>query len=232
MYAVSWSGGKDSCLAMHIAQQEGFPMGFLLNTISAQYQRVRFHGVPRELIAAQAEALGLSLLQWPTGDDTYEADFLSALKELKARGAVGVIFGDMFPEGHREWGQRMCAAAGLQAHHPLFGWDTHKALKTFLAAGYKAVIVSGRPDMFRLAQMGTPLTEEFLQWAQQQPGLDVSGENGEYHTIVLDGPLFRQRVEIVEAAPACVQGHYFWDIRRWALQDKAAQKSSRCQGEI
>ncbi|MEM3022249.1 MAG: hypothetical protein QW645_01840, partial [Candidatus Bathyarchaeia archaeon] len=99
----------------------------------------------RELIAAQAEALGLSLLQWPTGDDTYEADFLSALKELKARGAVGVIFGDMFPEGHREWGQRMCAAAGLQAHHPLFGWDTHQALKTFLAAGYKAVIVSGRP---------------------------------------------------------------------------------------
>lgn len=220
MYAASWSGGKDGCLATFLALQQGVEVGYLLNTISDEYQRVRFHGTPRGFIPAQAEALGLPLLQWPTPDDNYEAAYHEALLELKRRDVEGMVFGDIFPEANRDWGIRMCREAGLNWLHPIYGWDTQAVMAEFLGAGFVAVIVSGRPDYFSAAQMGMPLGPEFLAWASAQPGLDVCGENGEYHTVVVDGPLFRQRLEITQSAPVQVNGHWFLDVQEWKLMDK------------
>jgi diphthine-ammonia ligase len=221
MYASSWSGGKDGCLATYRAIRQGLPVGFLLNTIADTYQRVRFHGTPKDFIHAQADALGLELLQWPTPDESYEDSYLAALLELKGRGVTGMVFGDIFPAANRDWGVRMCEAAGLEAVHPIYGLDTQDVMAEFLAAGFEAVIVSGRPDIFSGEQMGMRLGPEFLEWAARQPGLDVCGENGEYHTIVVDGPLFARRIEITDAAPVQVNGHWFLDVRDWELGDKA-----------
>lgn len=221
MFAASWSGGKDGCLATYRAIQQGLPIGYLLNTISDAYNRVRFHGTPKDFVHAQAEAMGIELLQWPTPDDTYEEAYLAALQELKSRGVEGMVFGDIFPEANRDWGIRMCQQAGLQWLHPIYGMDTQQVMDEFLGAGFEAIIVSGRPDYFSADQMGMKLGPEFLQWAAKQPGLDICGENGEYHTIVVDGPLFKQRIELTESEPVQVNGHWFLDVRGWALKGKS-----------
>jgi len=220
MYAASWSGGKDGCLAAYRAMQQGVEIGFLLNTISDQYNRVRFHGTPKNFIHTQAQALGIELLQWPTPDDTYEDSYQAALRELKSRGVEGMVFGDIFPEANRDWGIRMCEAVGLKWLYPIYGLDTQQVMAEFLGAGFEAVIVSGRPDLFSGEQMGMHLGLEFLAWAREQPGLDVCGENGEYHTVVIDGPIFKQRIEITEGEPVQVNGHWFLDVRRWGLRGK------------
>lgn len=220
MYAASWSGGKDGCLALYRAVGQGLPVRYLLNTIGETYQRVRFHGTPKDCIRAQAEAMGLELLQWPTPDDSYEQSYLEALRELKSRGVTGVVFGDMFPAANRDWGVRMCETVALEALHPIYGLDTQAAMAELLEAGFEAVIVSGRPDIFSAEQMGMKIGPEFLQWAAGQPGLDVCGENGEYHTVVVDGPLFLKRLEITDSRPAQVNGHWFLDVRGWELRDK------------
>jgi uncharacterized protein (TIGR00290 family) len=221
MYAASWSGGKDCCLALYEALQQGYDVPLLLNTISERYQRVRFHGTPAAMLPAQAAAMGRELVQWPTPDETYEEAFLAALRHLQDRGVTGVIFGDIFPEANRDWCRRMCDTVGLEAIHPIFAWDTEAVMARFLEAGFEAVVVSGRPDYFSAAQMGQRLGGAFLEWCRAQPGLDVCGENGEFHTVVVDGPLFVQRLEITEGEPCQVNGHWFLDIRQWEARPKA-----------
>ena len=220
MFAASWSGGKDGCLATYRAMQQGVEIGFLLNTISDEYNRVRFHGTPKDFIHTQAEAIGIELLQWPTPDDSYEESYQAALRELKSRGVEGMVFGDIFPEANRDWGIRMCEAVGLKWLHPIYGLDTQQVMAEFLGAGFEAVIVSGRPDIFSAAQMGMQLGPEFVKWCAAQEGLDVCGEYGEYHTIVTDGPIFKQRIEITDGEPVQVNGHWFLDVRQWELRGK------------
>lgn len=220
MYAASWSGGKDGCLAAYKAIQQGLPVRYLLNTISDTYQRVRFHGLPKDFVHTQAAAMGLELLQWPTPDDTYEEAYKDALRELKSRGVTGIVFGDIFPASNRDWGIRMCEEVGLEAVHPIYDMDTCEAMAEFLAAGFEALIVSGWPKYFGAAQMGMRLGPEFVAWAAQQPGLDVCGETGEYHSAVIDGPLFQQRIEITESEPVERDGHWFLDVREWELREK------------
>jgi uncharacterized protein (TIGR00290 family) len=200
--------------------RQGQEIGYLLNTISDRYDRVRFHGTPKDFVCTQAIALDLPLLQWSTSDDDYEKSYLEALFELKRRGVRGMVFGDIFPEAHRDWGVRMCQAAGLEWLHPLYGLDTQDVMEECLSVGFKATIVSGRPDILSAAQMGLSMGPEFLRWAAGQPGLDVCGENGEYHTIVTDGPIFHQRIEITESEPMQVNGHWFLDVRQWQLASK------------
>jgi uncharacterized protein (TIGR00290 family) len=222
MYAVSWSGGKDGCLAAYKAIQQGLPVRYLLNTIADTYQRVRFHGTPKDFIHAQAEALGLELLQWPTPDERYEEAYKAGLCALKEKGVTGVVFGDIFPAANRDWGVRMCDAVGMEAVHPIYDLKTEQALAEFLAAGFEARIVSGWPRHFNAEQMGMPLGDEFLAWAAQHPDLDVCGENGEYHTVVIDGPLFAKRIEITAGEPVQVNGHWFLDVQGWELREKGA----------
>lgn len=220
MYAASWSGGKDCCLSLYEALQQGLEVPLLLNTISERFQRVRFHGTPAGLLQAQAQALGRELLQWPTPDDTYEEAFLAALHELRDHGVTGVVFGDIYPEANRDWCRRMCDRVGLEAVHPIFGLDTAEVMQRFLGAGFEALVVSGNPQYLGAAQMGQPLGADFLQWCATVPDLDVCGEKGEYHTIVVNGPLFQKRVHLTEAQPVQVNGHWFLDIRAWELTDK------------
>ncbi len=220
MFAASWSGGKDGCLALYKALQAGYDVKVLANFYSERYERVRFHGTPVALVRDQIEAMGLEPFQWPTPDETYEEAFLAGLRELVGKGVTGMVFGDIYPELHRAWGRKMCAQAGIEAVHPIFGLDTQQVMAEFLAAGFEAVVISGRPDVLSGEQMGARLGPEFLAWCARQEGLDVCGENGEYHTVVVDGPLFRQRIELTEAEPRQVNGHWFLDIRKWELRDK------------
>lgn len=223
MYVASWSGGKDACLSCYKAIQQGYDVASLVNFISATYQRVRFHGTPKDLLTTQAEAIGLPLVQRETADDNYEEIFKQTLRELVPEGLEGMVFGDIHLEDCLQWCRRVCAEVGIEAVHPIFGMTSEEVMAEFLAAGFKAVIVSGRPEYFSAEQMGMTLGPEFLQWCATQPGLDVCGENGEYHTVVVDGPIFGKRLELTEAEPANINGHWFLDIRKWALADKPSR---------
>ncbi len=220
MYAASWSGGKDSCLAYHRAVREGYRVEYLLNTISETHGRVRFHGLPKGLVAAQAEAMSLGLVQQPTPDDDYESAFKAALRSLVPQGLEGVIFGDLYTDEHLAWCRRVCAEAGVEAVHPIWGMRSEDAVAEFMAAGFEAVVVSGHPDYFTEAHMGARVTPEFIEWCRSVEGLDVCGEKGEYHTVVTDGPAFRRRVEITDSQPVRVNGHCFLDIRAWEIVSK------------
>jgi uncharacterized protein (TIGR00290 family) len=220
MYAASWSGGKDSCLAYYRALQRGYQVECLLNTISETSDRVRFHGVPKAFIAAQAEALGVELLQPPTPDDDYEGAFKAALRSLLPRGLEGVVFGDIYVDEHREWCCRVCSEVGVEAIHPLWAMRSEDVVDQLIADGFEALVVSGHPDYLTEAQMGAQVTPEFIAWCASVEGLDVCGEKGEYHTVVVDGPVFQRRIAITDSRPVRVDGHCFLDIRSWTLTSR------------
>jgi diphthine-ammonia ligase len=232
MYVASWSGGKDGCLACYEAIRSGYDVRCLVNFISGRHQRVRFHGTPKNLLDAQSQAVGIRLIQRATADDDYEAVFKETLRGLLPEGLEGMVFGDIHLEEHREWGRRVCAEVGIEAVHPLFGRSSADVLQEFLASGFEAVIISGQPSFFSGEQMGQRLDQRFAPWCGRAEGLDVCGENGEYHTIVLDGPLFWRRLRLTESEPVQVDGHWFLDIRGWELVEKPGGKIAPASGAV
>src|SRR5262245_29245737 len=138
---VSWSGGKDSCLAMWRAKQAGADIKLLITAMDESGSRSRSHGVPPKLLQAQAAALGMPMVFYHTSWRTYEDKFVAMLARARKDGMAQAIFGDIDLMPHREWEEKVCAAAGLQASLPLWGEERRKLVDEFLAAGFKAVVV-------------------------------------------------------------------------------------------
>ncbi len=205
---ISWSGGKDSALAAYRAQRQGHRLVCLLNCAAEDGSRVRSHGFPAEVVALQARAMGLPLAQVYTSWEEYEAHFKDALRTLKASEIEGGVFGDMDLEGHREWVERVCGEVGLQPLLPLWKADPWALLEEFWGAGFQALVVATRLDP---AFLGRPLGRELVAEMVAR-GAHPCGEQGEYHTLVTDGPLFRRplRVEIPPGAPAVREHDGVW----------------------
>jgi len=138
MYALMWSGGKDSCLALARARRQGLAVETLVNFYDAATGRVRFHATRRELIAAQAFALGLRLIQEATQPDTYEAVFRRTLTQLAASGCRGVVFGDIHLADVRAWFEERVTAAGLEHLEPLWDNPSAQLLSEFIDGGCQA----------------------------------------------------------------------------------------------
>ena len=190
----SSSGGKDSLLALWHARQRGLKLATLLVMFDETGSRTRSHGIARELMEKQAEALGLGLVGPSASWSDYESVFVRTLHELHAREHRIAVFGDIDLEPHREWEQRVCAAAGMTACLPLWGRSRRELAEEVLALGFRAVVVC--TDSRRLGDeyCGRPFDAEFL--ASLPPDVDPCGENGEFHTFVHDGPLFRHPVDV------------------------------------
>ena len=120
-YISSWSGGKDGCFACYKAIEQGYDVSHLVNFISDEYKRVRFHGTEAKLIQLQSKALEIPLLQRETGAKSYEQDFKKAVKILIPEGVEGMIFGDIYLDEHKEWVERVCNDLGIEAIEPLWG---------------------------------------------------------------------------------------------------------------
>ena len=134
--AVSWSGGKDCCLAMHRARAAGLNVRYLLAMFDETGERTRSHAIPRAVMQAQADALGLELAAPSATWADYEAAFVDALAALKTRGGGDVVFGDIDLAPHREWEEKVCAAAGVSAHLPLWLEPRDELAREVLALGY------------------------------------------------------------------------------------------------
>lgn len=221
--AVSWSGGKDSCLSLYHAVSAGVHARFLLNMVNRDASRSMSHGLDPTLVAAQAEALGIPIVQPETTWDTYERDFKTTVEELRQNGIDAVIFGDIDLEEHRAWVQRVSHEVGVEAMLPLWGSDSHRLLNEFVESGFEAVIVAVNAEFFDDEWLGRPLDRRFIADVSKlarEVGLHPVGEKGEYHTFVVDGPLFKRRVMIGDARKVLRDGYRFLDITSYDVQDK------------
>ena len=194
--AVSWSGGKDSCLALHRARQQ-FEIGALITMFTEDGARTRSHGLRPEVIRRQAERLGLELVCGRASWEAYETEFARLLRGLSSCGFTHVVFGDILFQHHRGWTERLCAQAGLEAVEPLFGAGTCDVVREFLDLGGEAVIVTVRDACLEGAWLGRRLDLEMIQELESR-NVDACGENGEYHTLVTAFPGFSFPLQLRE----------------------------------
>jgi diphthine-ammonia ligase len=210
---ASWSGGKDCCLALHRARAAGLDVRYLANTVTGDGQRSCSHGMSAGVIRQQAEALGIPIFQQPTGKDDYEARFVEMLKFFGSQGVTGGVFGDIDFNAHREWIERVCASAGMTPHLPLWMEDQRKLVEEFIDAGYVAVVVAVKAEILGEEYLGRRIDRLLLdELAGLNKGVTPCGEAGEFHTLVLDGPLFQKRLEITQSAKVTRGEHHFLEI--------------------
>jgi uncharacterized protein (TIGR00290 family) len=209
--ALLWSGGKDSALALHHVRQShpGLQIVKLVTCMSEKFDRVSMHGVRRQLIQDQADALGLPVefvvIPHPTSpacpmahampgaafppNDTYTSTMIEALNRLKGEGFEVVVFGDIFLEDLRAFRDKLLAFVGLHGSYPLWGRDTTELYNEFHDLGFQAVTVCVDTKRLTAEHCGRMLDLAFA--ASLPEGVDPCGERGEYHSFTFDGPHFR-----------------------------------------
>lgn len=189
----SFSGGKDSCLALWRAQRQGVDVRTLLVMFEESGERSRSHAIPPQLIERQARALGLNLVLRNASWKSYESVFTDALRTLLASGHTTAVFGDIDLQAHRDWEERVCAAAGVTPMLPLWRSDRAALAREVLQLGFRAVVVCVDGRYLGDEFCGREYDESFLR--DLPPNVDACGENGEFHTFVYDGPSFSTAVE-------------------------------------
>ena len=210
-YALSFSGGKDSMLALDRVKRAGLPVGYLVTIYDEASQRVRFHGVPIALIQAQADALEIPLLRYPTRPETFESVFLQSLANLRLRGVTGIIFGNIHLTDVRAWYEERTTAAGLEHIEPLWGDMPGTLVRECIERGYIATLTSIELARAKPEWLAATLTEALVQ-DFEQVGIDACGERGEYHTFVSNGPLFARPVPIHLGKIVTMPGYQLIDI--------------------
>ena len=195
--ALSWSGGKDSALALQaLLASPGLRVEALITTLTRDFNRISMHGVRRELLEAQAASLRIDL--WPNfipagaGNAEYERVMGHAFADCRAHGIHTVAFGDLFLEDIRAYRDRLAAAQGMKTVYPIWRRDTDRVIREFLDDGFKAVVVCVDPRQLDPSFAGRLIDDQFV--ADLPPTVDPCGENGEFHSFVFDGPIFRQPV--------------------------------------
>lgn len=215
---VSWSGGKDSALALYeLLADHRYEVVALLTSVAQSYRRISHHGVREELLVKQAEAIGLPLhmVYLPSGPDLlctnaiYEQLMDEALRGFLHQGVQAVAFGDIFLEDLRAYRERNLARLGLVGLFPLWKRNTRELVQQFMELGFRAWVtcVEGR---LGLERVGCQLD---AQWVSALPDdCDPCGENGEYHSFVYDGPLFRRALPVVATERIHREGRYYAEL--------------------
>jgi uncharacterized protein (TIGR00290 family) len=191
----SWSGGKDSCFALMQAIGLGYVPKVLLNVLNEDGKISRSHGIPSTILQLQAEAAGLPVHLISSSWQDYENHFTNALKELKQKFELTyAVFGDIDLQAHRDWGEKVCANAGLAALLPLWKQNHKQLVMQMLETKIETMIVSCNEVMGERF-LGRFITPELINELEAL-GIDACGENGEYHTLVVDCPLFSSRINV------------------------------------
>jgi uncharacterized protein (TIGR00290 family) len=192
--AISWSGGKDSCAALHRTHAD-FDIVAMVTMCDEDAARSRSHGLRPAVLDAHAARLGLRRIVGTCTWETYDDAFTAALADLAREAVTHVIFGDIVFDEHRRWAESMCAPLGLIAVEPLFGISTTTLFEEWTASGSEAIIVTARTAYLDRSWLGRPLRREMLDEFARL-GVDPCGERGEYHTVVSNSPLFSRPVAL------------------------------------
>jgi uncharacterized protein (TIGR00290 family) len=208
--AISWSGGKDSCLALMRAWPD-YDVRVMVTMFDEAGERSRSHGLTPDVVAAQADRLGLGIISERCSWETYETAFGRALAMASVRGCQHVIFGDIFEDSHRAWTERLAASAGLVAHQPLWGEPTAALVREFLDRGGRARLVTVNDRWLDESWLGKSLSVELVDELTTL-GVDPCGERGEYHTVVTDCPLFSSPLELEAGRQVAHRGCHALDL--------------------
>lgn len=204
----SWSGGKDCALAMYRAISQGHEVLNLLNFISEDGNRSRSHGIKASVLALQAQAIGVPIIQVKTSWEDYEDNFKNVVRELKDKGIEGGVFGDMDLEEHRQWVERVCGEVGVKPLLPLWSMKSDELIEEFLRLKFKAIVIATRLEKDFVGKV----VDEALVKRIGELGCHPSGENGEYHTFVIEGPIFKRTLNITGGETKARDGVWFWEV--------------------
>ena len=215
----SWSGGKDSALALYELQKsDRYEIVALLTTVADQYRRVSHHGVREELLDAQADAIGLPLdkLYLPTGEsdactfEQYEDLMGRKMAEYCDAGVPLVVHGDVFLQDLRAYRENKLATLGMKALFPLWQRDTTELVDTFIRLGFQAYVTCVDGEKLPASFAGRAIDAAFVRDLPE--GVDPCGENGEYHSFVCDGPIFRRPLDVRVGETVSREGRHFVDL--------------------
>ncbi len=192
-YAVAFSGGKDSTLALDRAIRMGLNVRYLINIYNCETNRVRFHGFKKEIIKAQADALSLELIQNGSTNENFEQIFLEGLKILKDKKVSGIIFGDIHLEDVKSWFEERTVKFGFDHIEPLWKNPQKSLISEVVDRGYKAIITNLDLESTNPNWLGQTINHNLITQFEIA-GIDLCGENGEYHSFVSNGPIFKHPI--------------------------------------
>ena len=209
----NWSGGKDSTLALHhILENGNYDLRYLLTTVNEAFNRVSMHGVREDLLITQANSIGIPLYQvrLPDSPDmaVYERNMQKHLASMKSIGITHAIFGDIFLEDLRIYRETQLAEIGIEAVFPLWKKDTTAIINEFISLGYQTIVVCAKEGLEELC--GRVIDTSFI--ADLPPGIDPCGENGEFHTFVYDGPIFKKPINFSLGEKVFRSGYWYIDL--------------------
>ena len=212
---MSWSSGKDSAWTLHVLRQsKEYEVVGLLTTINSSFDRVAMHGVRRELVEAQAEAAGLPLwkvpLPWPCSNQEYETAMSAACTKAIDSGVQAVAFGDLFLEDVRQYREDRMRGVGLAPLFPLWKLDTRQLIHDMCASGLRSRIVCLDPKKLSASFAGRDVNQKLVE--DFPAGIDPCGENGEFHTFVYDGPMFKHPIPVQSGEAVTRDGFVFIDL--------------------
>ena len=193
-FIASYSGGKDSILAVYRAIQAELSLLELITTYNTGADRSWFHGITENLIQKVSDSLGIPIRLIKTSGERYEANFEKALSDAKSRGAEVCVFGDIDIEGHLEWCTARCENTGLIPYFPLLKEERKKLVYEFIDSGFSAIITIVDTARIPGDFLGQVLSREVADLIEKS-GADICGENGEYHTFVYYGPIFAEKID-------------------------------------
>jgi uncharacterized protein (TIGR00290 family) len=221
----SWSGGKDSAIALYeLRRDPDWTVTSLLTSVSDEFHRVSHHGIREELLERQAAAIGLPLdwLRLPSGggpctNAVYEELVGQHLSRYVERGIRHVAHGDLFLADLRAYRERNLARLGMSGVFPIWGRDTRQLVETFIELGLQAVLCCVDGKYLDGSFVGRPIDEALLR--DLPPDVDPCGENGEYHSFVYDGPIFEHPLQIELGQIVCRDGRHYIDVLPAAAVD-------------
>lgn len=212
---LAWSGGKDCSLAYYFIQEtKGCDIVALLTTVTEDYNRVSMHGIRRILLEQQAESLGLPLEKVYIPKDSSNKEYESRMKEVLLRyqneNINSVGFGDIFLEDVRKYREKKLAQVGMEAIFPLWKRDTSELMRNFIDLGFKAIVTCVDSRVLDSSFAGKQIDQDFVD--SLPSGVDPSGENGEFHSFVFDGPIFKHKIKVSVGEVVLRDSFYFCDL--------------------
>jgi len=218
---VSWTGGKDGCISFYKAISEGRDVRYLLSFWNMNRQGA--HEVNPDRLRAEAEAMGIPLIR--TGFASYEEEFKRVFRDLNEKeGEKGskinsAIFGHI--ETHNDLVERICDSLGIELVMPIWKMDSEQIINEVIDAGFEVILVSVKADLLGEEWLGRRIDENFLADLRAHDGsIDPCGENGEFHTFVLDGPMFKKRLKITRSEATKREGLWFLNVLEFAVEEK------------
>ena len=212
---ISWSSGKDSAFALHEIRRSGeFDVVGALTTVTETFARVSIHGVRQEILRAQCEAAGLPQaivpIPYPCPNEVYEARMGEAVAKAIADGVTHMIFGDLFLEDIKAYREQKLAGTGITPVFPLWQRSTLALAHAMIASGLEAYLATVDRKKLPAGFAGRKFDAQLL--ADLPDGVDPCGENGEFHTCVVAGPMFSQRLAVTTGERVERDGYAYCDL--------------------